>query len=167
MKYSSGLITAVFFLILSWSVLISANAEIITAPVPGPSPLEKEKNQLGTYRCWVKVPDHWTNASGRDLWVESVTFTIEKLAESHELWINGKKIGSAGKLSEEKFESGFKGTHRYKVPPGLLVKGHWNEIYIRNFSLSGKSGFLGSAPSIQGYFLECVFGNVFLAMCFV
>ena len=159
MKYSSGSLTIVFFLILRWAVLISANAEIITVPVPGPSPLEKEKNQLGTYRCWVKVPDHWTNASGRDLWVESVTFTIEKLAESHELWINGKKIGSAGKLSEEKFESGFKGTHRYKVPPGLLVKGHWNEIYIRNFSLSGKSGFLGSAPSIQGYFLECVFSG--------
>ena len=159
MKYSSGLRTIIFFLIMRWAVLISANAEIITVPVPGPWPLKGEENHLGTYRCWVKVPDHWTNTSGRDLWVESVTFTIEKLADSHELWINGKKIGSAGKLSEEEFESGFKGTHRYKVPPGLLVKGHWNEIYIRNFNLSGKGGFLGSAPSIQGYFLECVFSG--------
>ena len=159
MNYSPGLRAIFFFLILRWAVLISANAEIITAPVPGPWPLKGEENHLGTYRSWVKVPDHWTNTSGRDLWVESVTFTIEKLADSHELWINGKKIGSAGKLSEEKFESGFKGTHRYKVPPGLLVKGHWNEIHIRNFSLSGKGGFLGSAPSIQGYFLECVFSG--------
>ncbi len=159
MKYSPGLRAIVFFLILRWAVMISANAEIITAPVPGPGPLKEKENQLGIYRCWVKVPDHWTNTSGRDLWVESVTFTIEKLADSHELWINGKKIGAAGKLTEEEFESGFKGTHRYKVPPGLLVKGHWNEIYIRNFSLSDKSGFLGSAPSIQGYFLECVFSG--------
>ena len=159
MQYSPGLRTIAFFLILRWVVLISANAEIITTPVPGPWPLKEKENQLGTYRCWVKVPDHWTNTSGRDLWVESVTFTIEKLADSHELWINGKRIGAAGKLSKEEFKSGFKGTHRYKVPPGLLVKGHWNEIYIRNFSLYDKSGFLGSAPSIQGYFLECVFSG--------
>ena len=86
MNYSLGLRALVFFHILKLVVLISANAEIIPAPVPGPWPGKEKENQLGTYRCWVKVPDHWTNASGRDLWVESVTFTIEKLADSHELW---------------------------------------------------------------------------------
>ena len=68
---------------------------------------EKLNSQLTAYRSWVKVPEHWTNTSGRDLWTESVTFTIEKVAKSHELWINGKKIGSAGILSSENFQSGF------------------------------------------------------------
>ena len=67
-----------------------------------------------------------------------------------------KKIGSAGNLTEKNFQSGFDGTHRYKVPPGLLIKDHWNEIIIRNFSIDKEGGFLGDAPSIQGYFLECI-----------
>ena len=124
--------------------------------VPGPWSSKELTSGFKTYQCWIKVPAHWTNTSGRNLWTESVTFTIEKLASSHELWINGKKIGSAGSLSKKNFQSGFEGTHRYKVPPGLLIKDHWNEITIRNFSKGREGGFLGEAPSIQGYFLECI-----------
>ena len=75
--------------------------EIKTIQVPGTWSSNELTSGFKTYQCWVKVPAHWTNTSGRNLWTESVTFTIEKLASSHELWINGKKIVSAGTLSKK------------------------------------------------------------------
>ena len=154
----SLIFTRIFLLItlFSSSEIRAQKGEPHFIDVPGAWSSEKLNSQLTAYRSWVKVPEHWTNTSGRDLWTESVTFTIEKVAKSHELWINGKKVGSAGILSSENFQSGFNGLHRYKVPPGLLIKNSWNEILIRNFTNDGKGGFLGEAPSIQGYFLECI-----------
>ena len=157
MKKSSVYPKVFLFFILMSIIPYGANGnEIKTIQVPGTWSSNELTSGFKAYQCWVKVPAHWTNTSGRNLWTESVTFTIEKLASSHELWINGKKIGSAGNLTEKNFQSGFDGTHRYKVPPGLLIKDHWNEIIIRNFSIDKEGGFLGEAPSIQGYFLECI-----------
>ena len=48
------------------------------------------------FRCWVKVPDHWTVMTGRSLWRESVTFTVTDVAGVHEVYINGQRIGGAG-----------------------------------------------------------------------
>ena len=50
----------------------------------------------GWYRCWVKVPDNWATLGGRDLWVESVTLTIDSSHAAHEAFLNGKRLGGAG-----------------------------------------------------------------------
>ena len=34
--------------------------------------------------------------------------------------------------------------------------GEWNEIAIRVYNKSGPGGFLGEAPFIMNYFMECV-----------
>ncbi len=107
-----------------------------------------EGEQTVWYRCWVKVPDAWTKTEGRDLWVESVTIGIEKIGVSHEVFVNGRKIGGGRDIGGR--------AHRYKVPPGQLQKAKWNTIAVRIHNTNGVGGFLGRAPSIQGYFLECV-----------
>ena len=59
------------------------------------------KRSVGTgwYRCWVKVPDNWATLGGRDLWVESVTVTIDSSHTAHEAFINGPIMQLVG-LSE-------------------------------------------------------------------
>ena len=96
-----------FFILLSIIPYDANGTETKSIQVPGPWSSKELTSGFKTYQCWIKVPAHWTNTSGRNLWTESVTFTIEKLASSHELWINGKKIGSAGNLTEKNFQSGF------------------------------------------------------------
>ncbi len=122
-----------------------------TAPVPG----RWDEPGYAWYRCWVKVPDHWTVMTGRPLFRESVTFSIRQVAEVHEVFVNRARIGGAGNFPPD-FERKVEGTNRYKVPPGSLVKGQWNEVAVRVYHKEGKGGFLHEAPSIQGYFLECV-----------
>ena len=125
--------------------------------VPGDA---EAKRPVGTgwYRCWVKVPDNWTTLGGRDLWVESVTLTIDSSHTAHEAFINGHRLGGAGSFPPDPKPSDAK-PKRYKVPPGGLVKGKWNELAIKVFNRDGLGQFRGSGPSIQGYFLECLFSG--------
>ncbi|MDP6915074.1 MAG: hypothetical protein QGF29_08215, partial [Verrucomicrobiota bacterium] len=81
----------------------------------------------GWYRCWVKVPDNWATLGGRDLWVESVTLTIDSSHAAHEAFLNGKRLGGAGSFPPGAKPSDGK-PKRYKVPPGGLAKGKWNEL---------------------------------------
>ncbi len=112
----------------------------------------------GWYRCWVKVPDNWATLGGRDLWVESVTLTIDSSHAAHEAFINGKRLGGAGSFPPDAKPSDGK-SKRYKVPPGSLTKGKWNELAIKIFNRDGLGQFRGNGPSIQGYFLECLFSG--------
>tara|TARA_Y100001933_G_scaffold118417_1_gene118506 strand:+ start:1266 stop:1817 length:552 start_codon:yes stop_codon:yes gene_type:complete len=111
---------------------------------------------IGWYRCWVKVPDNWATLGGRDLWVESVTLTIDSSHTAHEAYLNGKRLGGSGTFPPDA-TAGDGLAQRYKVPPGSLVKGKWNELSIKVFNRDGTGRFRGSGPSIQGYFLECFF----------
>ncbi len=107
------------------------------------------------YRCYVKVPDRWVSRGTRSLWVESVTLKVGKIDDAHEVYVNGTKIGGAGKFPPE-FESGFDAASRYKIPGGILKKGAWNTVAFRVYDNGGEGGFRGEAPVISGYFLECV-----------
>ncbi|WP_417390571.1 PVC-type heme-binding CxxCH protein [Gimesia sp.] len=107
------------------------------------------------YRCYVKVPDNWADMSARPLWRDSVTLSIEKLADAHELYINGTRIGQIGDFPPQ-FESGFDKYQRYKVPPGTLKLGKYNTIAVRVYNAEGPGGFRGVPPILAGYFLECV-----------
>ena len=123
--------------------------------VPSPDDAQRPAG-IGWYRCWVKVPDNWATLAGRDLWVESVTLTIDSSHTAHEAFLNGKRLGGTGSfLPEAKPGDGL--AKRYKVPPGSLAKGKWNELAIKVFNRDGNDRFRGNGPSIQGYFLECFF----------
>ena len=125
--------------------------------VPGDAGAKRPAG-TGWYRCWVKVPDNWATLGGRDLWVESVTVTIDSSHTAHEAFINGYRLGVAGSFPPDAKPSDGK-PKRYKVPPGGLVKGKWNELAIKVFNRDGFGQFRGNGPSIQGYFLECLFSG--------
>ena len=110
---------------------------------------------FGWYRCYVKVPEKWTDLAGRPLWYESVTLTVSRLADAHEVYVNGRRIGGAGALPPE-FIDAQDEVRRYKVPPGILEAGKYNTIALRVYNQSGDGGFVGDAPVLAGYFLEAV-----------
>ncbi|MFK7779039.1 MAG: beta galactosidase jelly roll domain-containing protein, partial [Gimesia sp.] len=107
------------------------------------------------YRCYVKVPKNWADMTARPLWRDSVTLSIEKLADAHELYINGTRIGQIGSFPPE-YASGFEKYQRYKVPPGTLKIDKYNTIAIRVYNQKGSGGFRGVPPILSGYFLENV-----------
>ena len=51
--------------------------------VPG-ADVAQRTTGIGWYCCWVKVPDNWATLGGRDIWVESVTLTIDSSREIRE-----------------------------------------------------------------------------------
>src|SRR5574339_204044 len=55
-------------------------------------------NFTGTawYRAWVKVPDSYFTKHERNLFEESVGIYIRDLAGAHDVWVNGKRIGTGG-----------------------------------------------------------------------
>ena len=141
---------AVAILLLGSTVVA---AEWTAVKVPGDEHWNNQ-SEFGWYRCYVKVPDKWTNVKGRPLWVESLTLTLTHVAHASEAYVNGVKIGEAG-MMPPKFADGIDEFNRFKIPAGLLVKGSWNTIAIRVYSNKKPGGFIGKAPFIAGYFLEC------------
>ncbi len=121
-------------------------------PVPGATNF----TGVAWYRTWVKVHDTFFSKHERNLFEESVGVNIRDLAGAHEVWVNGKKIGAGGAFPPS-YQSGREAIHRHKVPVGTLRKGEWNEIAVRVYNPSGPGGFLGDAPFIMNYFMECVF----------
>lgn len=107
------------------------------------------------YRAWLKPHDSFFAPHERNLFAESVTLNVRSLAEAHEVFVNGTRVGVGGSFPPQ-FASGRDGNHRHKIPPGLLRKGEWNEIAIRVYNASGPGGFLGEAPFVMDYFNECV-----------
>jgi putative membrane-bound dehydrogenase-like protein len=118
--------------------------------VPGPrKPTEAPgADGVAWYRAWVKGDDAFFAKHERNLFEESVGVNVQGLAGTHDLWVNGKKLGSGGD-----------GLHRHKVPVGTLRKGEWNELVLRvqTPAASLPGGFLGDAPFIMNYFTECIF----------
>lgn len=113
-------------------------------------------SKVAWYRCWVKVPDSYFSKHERNLFEESVGINLQDLADSHEVWVNGIKIGGGtSSISGDHGETNV--IYRHKVPVGTLKKGQWNELAIKLLNPSGVKGFKGEAPFIMDYFLECVF----------
>jgi len=108
------------------------------------------------YRAWVRVPDSYFTKHERNLFEESVGVYVRDLAGAHEVWVNGRKIGTGGAFPPE-YRSAGGAMHRHKVPVGTLRKGAWNEVAVRVFNPATPGGFLGEAPFIMDYFLECEF----------
>jgi putative membrane-bound dehydrogenase-like protein len=120
-------------------------AEWQIVQVPG---ARKTRDEVAWYRAWVKGEEGFFTKHERNLFEESIGINIRDLAGTHEIWVNGRKIGA-----------GDKGLHRHKVPVGTLRKGEWNEIAVRVVTPADAApgGFLGDPPFIMNYFMECVF----------
>ncbi len=110
---------------------------------------------FGWYRAWLRPHDSFFAPHERNLFAESVTITLRNLADAHEVFVNGRRIGGAGGFPPEP-RSARDGNHRHKIPPGLLEKDRWNEIAIRAHSADGFVGFQTEAPFVMNYFDECI-----------
>ena len=122
-------------------------------------PSEQSFTGNAWYRTWFKPHATFFSKHERDLFGESVILNIRGLTGAHEVYINGKKIGSGGQFPP-KFKDGREGNHRHKIPSGSLVPNQWNELTVRVHNPDRKGGFLTEAPFVMNYFWECVFeGN--------
>ncbi|MFM9080234.1 MAG: hypothetical protein ACKOTE_08910, partial [Opitutaceae bacterium] len=133
-----------------------------TVPVPGVREAAEVKETSvdggnAWYRTWVKVDPSFFTRHERNLYEESVGIHIRDLTGAHEVWVNGTRLGTGGAFPPN-YRSGRAALHRHKVPVGTLRKGEWNEIAIRVHSppKPDAQGFLGEAPFIMNYFVECV-----------
>jgi hypothetical protein len=134
------------FLLLGFAWLCPVFAEAqVTAPIPSPSSRPAIASDAW-YRTWVRVDDSFFTKHERNLFEESVGLHFRDLEGAHEVFVNGVKIGAGS--GREVF--------RHKVPVGTLKKGEWNEIVFHVQQPEGKGGFLGEAPFIMNYFMECV-----------
>lgn len=107
------------------------------------------------YRCYAKVPDRWVVKQAKDLWVESVTVTIEGVAGAYEVYINGTKVGGGGAMPPS-YQPDDGAVQRFKVPAGVLVKDAYNVVALRVYGRGGKAGLTRGAPVLAGYYLEAV-----------
>jgi putative heme-binding domain-containing protein len=130
-------------------------AEWTTVSVPG----EQTFEGYAWYRTWFKPHPTFFNRHDRDLYAESSILNIRSLAGAHEVYLNGKKIGTGGVFPPE-FADGREGNHRHKIPPGTLVKDQWNELAVRVYNSGGPGGFLTEAPFIMNYYQELAFEGV-------
>jgi len=119
----------------------------------------KSYDGVAWYRTWVWAHDEFFAAHERNLFEESVTLTLPAVADAHEAFVNGVRIGGGGKFPPE-YVRGSAEVQRHKVPAGTLKKGEWNEIAVRVYNASGPGGFTGEAPFIMDYFYECVLEGV-------
>jgi putative heme-binding domain-containing protein len=115
------------------------------APIPSPATRPPVASEFWL-RTWVKVDDSFFTKHERNLFEESVGVHFRDLVGTHEAFVNGVKVGAGS--GREVF--------RHKVPVGTLKKGEWNEVVFRVQQPEGKGGFLGEAPFIMNYFMECV-----------
>ncbi len=111
------------------------------------------------YRTWLLPHAEFFTPHERNLFEESVSLTVPDVADAHEAFVNGVRVGRAGKFPPD-FQNGREGVRRYKIPAGTLKKGEWNEITVRVFNASGPGGFMGEAPFVMDYFQECVLAGV-------
>lgn len=128
-------------------------AEWKTVAVPGEQSFSD--SDYAWYRTWLKPHATFFSQHERDLFGESVILNVRDLTGAHELYINGKKIGSGGEFPPD-YADGREGNHRHKIPSGTFVPDQWNEIAFRVYCPDRKGGFLTEAPFVMDYFWECV-----------
>ena len=114
---------------------------------------------IAWYRAWVWPHAEFFTPHERNLFEESVSLSLPDVADAHEAFVNGVRVGGGGKFPPD-YQSGRDGVRRYKIPPGTLKKGEWNEIAVRVYNASGPGGFTGEAPFLMDYFQECVLAGV-------
>jgi putative membrane-bound dehydrogenase-like protein len=152
---------------LAWGLILSAllSSSALAAPewqsivVPGTweqsgLPGTAEYDGHAWYRTWVLPDPECFGKHDRDLYRESVGIIVRGLADAHEVFINGQKIGTGGTMPPD-FVSGRELNLRHKVPVGLLKPDAWNEVVFHVFNQRDDGGFTAEPPMMVTYFKEC------------
>ncbi|MBI3869642.1 MAG: ThuA domain-containing protein [Verrucomicrobia bacterium] len=92
------------------------------------------------YRCRVDLPPEWR---GKEL-----RLRVSDVDNSHEAYVNGTKVGSAGGLPPN-YVNGLSEKGDYALAPALTAneRGLW--IAFRVFDNEGRGGFKAEAPSVR------------------
>jgi len=132
---------------------VGAAAEWREEPVPGPWSEATARSVamaggVGWYRAWLLPHASCFGKTPADLASESVGLHLSGLAGRHQIFLNGRGIGTGEGP----------GLHRHRIPPGTLEPGVWNEIAIRverpdDPRVAG--GFTAESPFVTSYFHEC------------
>jgi putative heme-binding domain-containing protein len=101
-------------------------------------------------RSWLKVPDNMVDASGSDLWRDSMTLTLQNLPGPVVVFLNGQKIIETRDIPDE--------PRRFKVPKNIFAKAAYNSLVIRIDGTKAPQG-LSVAPVFAGYFDEVRMGR--------
>jgi len=109
--------------------------------VPGTSvnPNARPRDGFTWYRCLVKLPNTWSG--------KPITLAVEQLDDAYEAFLNGAKIGGAGKFPPN-FQSGSDAPGRYSLPVDRLRFDEWNLVALRVYQHEDRGGFQGAAPLI-------------------
>ena len=129
---------SIISLIITWIACApqATAAEWETVAVPG----EQSFTDYAWYRTWLKPHATFFSKHERDVFGESVIMNVRGLTGAHELYINGKKIGSGGHFPPE-YADGREGNHRHKIPSGTFVPDQWNEVAFRVYNPKSKGGY--------------------------
>lgn len=139
-------ITIGLFLLLSSISSADASDAWKLMPVPGAWEQFEEAdltsyNGFGWYRCYVGVPKNWKG--------KPAELRVEKLDDSHEVYWNGKKVGSSGSFPPS-FQRGADQPQRYQIPAEDVRTDEYNVLAIRVYDNDGTAGFLGIPPIVYG-----------------
>ena len=114
-----------------WRVVTLPGAQAEAAP--------GSRSGVAWYRCFVKLPADWAG--------KSVTLAVEAVDNAHETYLNGAKVGGAGKFPPN-YQNGVEAAGRYSLPADTLTFGGCSIVAIRVYDHVGRSGFKGAAPVI-------------------
>lgn len=95
----------------AWSIARVPGAWETNGPAPASA-----YDGVAWYRAWLKPHDSFFTPHERNLFAESVTLNIRSLADAHEVFVNGTRVGAGGSFPPQ-FTSGRDGNHRHKIPP--------------------------------------------------
>ncbi|MFP6765634.1 MAG: dehydrogenase, partial [Planctomycetaceae bacterium] len=89
------------------------------------------------YRCMVKVPATWQNAT--------LTLFVESLDDARASYVNGRKVGATGTFTPL-FRSGLGEKGRYAVSADLITPGEYTTIAIRVYQNDPRPNFAVAPP---------------------
>jgi putative heme-binding domain-containing protein len=126
-------------------LLISCHAIAAWEPaeVPTVKPLT-DNVKPRWFRCFVQVPDNMVTPQEKDLWRDSMTFSMAGVEAPFAIYLNGQKIADSEPLPGDK-------RRRFKVPKGILEKSVFNVFAIQ---VNAPARGISAAPILAGYFDE-------------
>lgn len=124
----------------------AANAD--WKPIPAPTASKSDAAASTWLRCFVRVPDNMVTPQEKDLYRDSITFSVGGVRGPFALFVNGQKFAEGTGVADGQRK-------RFKVPKGILEKKAFNVFAIRLDGDAAKSG-LGMPPILAGYFDELV-----------
>lgn len=138
-----ALATLLFALITPANTTLAQTAadwKPVKVPDVWKNPPAGEEN-LSWYRGFVQAPGDW---KGTDL-----ELFVEPVDAAHEVYFNGKKVGSAGEFPPF-FRSGLGGADRFLVAGDLVRYDGPNVVALRVYNQEGRTGFNVAAPVLFG-----------------